>query len=167
MLFEPHQAAIEAFITAAQRIPAAKAQEPRAPGKWTPCQEAAHLIRTYVGFTEAIEDGAGYAMMLPPERVAAVREKVLPKILAGDWFPSGGITPEQADPGPAPGMLAELLDQLRDAAQRFEAAVQRAEAAAPDRTVQHPYFGALTLADLVAVQAAHTLHHLKHLPDSA
>ncbi|HEU5219739.1 MAG TPA: DinB family protein [Gemmatimonadales bacterium] len=160
--------AVAAFIARARRTGEERAGLPREPGKWTPCQVAAHLAGSYAAFARSLVDGVDLQTMFPEERVATFREKVLPRILdpSGSWFPIGGSAPPESAPPDAPGTMAETLARLADAARAFESGCVRAAATTPDREVFHPYFGPMRIADLLVLSAAHTRHHAAQLPEA-
>jgi hypothetical protein len=61
-------------------------------------------------------------------------------------------------PGPAPATPEVVLARLQAAA----TALETAAAAHPD-SLEHPFFGRVSTADLVRLQEIHTRHHMAQL----
>lgn len=158
-----HREALADFVATARELAPARHQLPRAPGKWTPLQEIAHLVQTYSEFAAVLTGQPEFPLMVPAERAAQYHESVLPRILAGSWFPSGAAAPERVQPPTSPGTLEPLAARLCLAEDRFEVAVLAAYHADPSRRVVHPYFGFLTLPDLLLLLAGHARHHAAFL----
>ena len=157
-----HGEAVAAFIARARRIPPALAGSPRAPGKWSPIEETRHLALTYREFTAVFGGGAEFALLVPPEKAAHYHSSALPRILAGNWFPSGATAPERVQPEGSPQSMATALVELQAEADRFHAAVLTASADTTRRWT-HPYFGAMSLPDLVDLLTEHANHHARFL----
>ena len=156
---ERHGEAVAAFIARARRVPPGRHDAPRAPGKWSPVDEAAHLVLTYREFGAVLEGAPEFPLLVPPEKAAQYRQTVLPRILAGNWFPRGADAPDRVRPGEPRRPLPATLGELHRAAERFHAAARTAAAADPGRRWNHPYFGPVSLAELVDVLTAHAEHH--------
>ena len=159
-----HAAAVEAFVACAREVPESAWADPRETGKWTPCQEVLHLILTYREYGAEIADGPAVTAESFPARTPELREVILPRILAGGWFPSGAKSPKLARPDDAIREKDAALSELHERSKEFANAVMAATLSHPDRHVRHPYFGALGLTDLVIVLTEHTHHHRRHLP---
>ena len=157
--------AIERFVECARRVPDAEWLTPRAAGKWPPAQEAMHLVLTYRAYTAEARNGPSVTPETFVARNPKLRTEVLPRILAGDWFPSGAVSPAVAQPDDAPREKEDVLHDLIKYGREFASAVVEAAAKDPARFVRHPYFGALSLHELVIVLAEHAHHHRKHLPE--
>ena len=104
--------------------------------------------------------------MVPPEKAAHYQRTVLPRILAGNWFPSGAAAPERVQPDDRGLTLPNALDQLQTAADEFHAACQAAAAADSEKSWAHPYFGPISLPDLVDLLTEHANHHARFLTSS-
>ena len=159
-----HRLAIETFVTHATSLSEPQWQTPRAPGKWTPAQEAAHLMLVYSAFAATLCGGPPRELRVPAERALELQRTVLPGILDGKGFPTGARAPAETAPPDDPGDLGVLLPQLRAAAEDFEKALVSAYAASPNARIVHPYFGPLGLEDLLGLLTAHTCHHTGFLP---
>lgn len=160
---EHHRATLADFVSAAQGLDPAYLNTPRAPGKWTPLQEVAHLAQVCSEFAAVLSGGPEFALLVPPERAARYRDSVLPRILAEDWFPAGASAPSRTEPAELPGSLAELQSRLRAGERDLEWAIVAACRADPERRVVHPYFGPMTLPDLLTLLARHARHHAELL----
>jgi uncharacterized damage-inducible protein DinB len=154
-----HGDGVAAFIARARQVSAAAAACPRAPGKWTPIQEALHLTLTYRTFTAVFAGGPEFTLLVPPEKAAHYQRTVLPRILAGSWFPSGAAAPERTHPEDSGLTMPTALGQLQAASDEFHAACRAAAAADRGKTWTHPYFGPMSLPDLVALLTEHANHH--------
>ena len=159
-----HRLTIDGFTTLAGRISGSQWQTPRAPGKWTPAQETAHLMLVYATFAATLCGGPPRELRVPAERALELQRTVLPGILDGKGFPTGARAPAETAPPDDPGDLGVLLPQLRAAAEDFEKALVSAYAASPNARIVHPYFGPLGLEDLLGLLTAHTCHHTGFLP---
>lgn len=156
-----HRQAVQAFLAAAQAVPPAQWDRPRAAGKWSPGQIAEHLVLAYEASRDVLRgraSGPAAPRLLRP----LLRTFLLKPVLRFRRFPSGSKSPAVLQPGSSPAAAAVLLERLRAAAAAFEGDV-----AADQRvTVDHPAFGRLPVADLVRLQEIHTLHHREQLsPD--
>lgn len=158
-----HRAAVEEFIQLACEIPD-DLWETRTGAQWSPAQEAAHLVLTCRVYAVEVTDGPAVTPATFPRRIAEFESKILPRIIAGGFFPRGGVAPAIVEPSDSPASREELLYDLRSSANVFETAVMETFAQQPGRYVRHPYFGALTLVEAVIVNAEHTRHHARRLP---
>ena len=163
-LLRRHGEAVATFLSRAARLDEKQAATPRASGKWTPIQEAAHLALTYREYTAVFRGGTEFQLLVPSELAARYKATLLPRILKEAWFPSGAAAPERVRPELPPAGLAPALADLKTAAEGFHAEARRRGAAEPGRTWNHPYFGALELGDLLELLTQHALHHAGFLP---
>jgi len=109
-------------------------------------------------------DGAPeFTLLVPSDKAAHYHRTVLPRILAGDWFPSGAAAPTRVQPDARRQTMPGALAQLQTAADRFHAAVEAAAFADPDKAWTHPYFGPTSLPDLVDLLTEHAKHHARFL----
>jgi hypothetical protein len=161
-----HGEAIAAFIARARHVSPAGAARPRAPGKWTPIQEALHLVLTYRAFTAVFAGAPEFTLVVPPEKAAHYHRTVLPRILAGDWFPSGAGAPDRTQPGERDLTMPAALGQLQAAADEFHTACAAAAVSDATRMWTHPYFGPTSIPDLVGVLTEHAKHHARFLSSS-
>lgn len=162
-LFDDHDASVQAFVTCAARIPRDRWNAPRAPGKWSPAQEAEHLRLAYILFAKAFRDGYRARPMVSRRSATFLRWSVIPAMRMLGWFPSGARSPHDARPAPSPGRQDLLIAQLKTEATAFENVVRTLVHEDPDRAGYHPYFGDIRLRDIVTLASGHTRHHLAHL----
>jgi len=159
-----HHEGLDAFLRHAKALSALQWETPRAPGKWTPAQETAHLALAYGAFAAAMRGGPPLKLRLPEARALELQRTVLPRILEGQGFPAGAKAPAESRPPDRPGDQDLLLSQLSVAGHAFASASVEAWLAAPDGRVVHPYFGPLRLTDLLQLLSAHLQHHARYLP---
>jgi len=159
--------AVGEFISRARPLSPIQWQTPRAVGKWTPCQDAQHLILSFRFFTEAILGRRELALEVSPERSRALCATVIPKLRLREPLPVGARSPAEADPTEVAHSSVEDRDSvLRDlvsAGCAFQAALL-ATTADSRRQVQHPYFGLIRIEEFEIVATAHTRHHMRFLP---
>ena len=127
-------------------------------------QEVVHLTLTYTEFAAVLRGGPEFTLLVPAGKAAHYHRTYLPRILAGGWFPSGAAAPERVQPGRDRQGISEALSRLETAVQDFHAAALAAVAAHPDRTWTHPYFGPMSVPDLIDLLTEHTGHHARFLP---
>ncbi len=161
---QAHHTALGAFLRHAQTLSARQWETARAPGKWTPAQETAHLVLAYAAFVAAVRGGPPLKLRLPEARALELQRTLLPGILEGKGFPTGARAPAESMPPERPGDQAVLLPQLRAARDAFAEALVAAWSAVPDSRVVHPYFGPLRLPELLGLLTAHARHHAEYLP---
>ena len=154
-----HHQAIDAFLATARAIPAAQWSRPRAAGKWSPGQIAEHLALAYEvsrGVLQGAAPGAAAPRFLRP----LIRTFLLQPVLRRGRFIPGSKSPRVFRPSGTPVAPTVLLDRLQAAAQAFE----RYAATARTPTINHPFFGRLSVVDFVRLQEIHTQHHRGQLP---
>lgn len=159
-----HQASLREFVDKARGVPAERWLLPRAEGKWTPAQEARHLVLGYEAFMRDIGGGVGMQIRGTPFRRLLWRWLGLTSILWRKRIPVAARAPREARPEWESTPASDLLPQLEQRAREFEAALSRAWRAEPGRTVTHPYFGKLTLDQTLQLVAVHNRHHAAFLP---
>jgi hypothetical protein len=171
LFIRDNSVAVREFISRARQLSASVWLTPRASDKWSPCQEAQHLILALGFFSEAVLGQREIALEVSPERSQRLYAMVIPKLRAGEALPTGARSPADADPTRAAPDASEdrdsVLQKLAARGDGFEAALVQATAADPLRRVQHPYFGLLSLEEFGIVAAAHTRHHMRFLPTIA
>ncbi|MGH9399362.1 MAG: DinB family protein [Thermoanaerobaculia bacterium] len=160
-----HTRAIEAFLSAARRVPEAGWPRPVAEDKWSPGQIAEHLCLSLEAVAGELSGNSGMRYRLSWWKRFLARRRYLPGILRTRRFPSGARAPRETRPSAAAAPRAEALARLAAAS----AAIERIAAENPRaarRRLRHPYFGALSAADFFAVIALHADHHRGQLPVS-
>jgi hypothetical protein len=164
-LIEENRAVVREFVLRAGALTPEQWITKHAPDKWSPAQQTAHVILTHRGFTAEVREGPEVDRRTFSASDPELIRSVLPRILLGHWFPSGGTSPASALPTEFPGEQDTLLSELVRSAIEFEDALQSAAVVRPDRHARHPFFGALTLSELLRFNVEHTRHHLGFLPD--
>ncbi len=160
-------AATDAFIERIRTMTDTAWGLPPASGKWSPAQVAEHLFLALTAFSNELEQGPPVTPATFAPARPEYRDRILPRILRGGWFPAGAESPPSAVPtGRFPDM-ASSIRELRTALDSFVAAVAQATSTDASRHVRHPYFGALSVPELVTVLAEHTNHHAAALPEVA
>ena len=159
-----HRASIRAFVSKAHGVPVERWLTPRAEGKWTPAQETRHLVLSYDAFMRELSGGVGMQLRGTPWRRLLWRWLVLTQILWRKRIPVAARAPREARPEWESLPAGELLPELERRATEFEGALSIAWREEPHRTVQHPYFGNLTLDQALQLLAVHNRHHAAFLP---
>jgi hypothetical protein len=153
---QTHHQAVDDFVAAAGAVPSVKWGEARAAGKWSPGQVAEHVALAYEvnrRVLHGMAPGAAAPRFLRP----LIRTFLLNPVLRRGAFIPGSKSPKVFRPSASPAFPAELLARLQAAANAFE--VDAAAAATAGGTIEHPFFGRLSLIDFVRLQEIHTRHH--------
>lgn len=164
LLQADHRAAVDEFIARAAACPEPRWLTPRAEGKWTPAQEARHLILAYDAFTANLRGERHIPLSGTPAQRMVWRAVGLTSIL---WFrriPAAVRAPRGVRPEWEATPRAELLTLLRASTERFITVFEDAWHTQPARRVDHPFFGALNLDQALRLMAVHTRHHAAFLP---
>lgn len=159
-----HRDAVAAFAAHVRALSGDEATTPPAAGKWTPAQVTRHLTLTCRAFAAALNTGNDIALCVSPERSRALYHAIVPRVLAGGWFPRGGVSPEIAMPMDQIPVVALAVDDLEAASGELDDAVAKAFARDAKTRTTHPYFGPMFLPELVSFLAAHVEHHRVLLP---
>ena len=75
-----HHEGLDAFLRHANALSALQWETPRAPGKWTPAQESAHLALAYAAFAAAMRGEPAFKLRLPEARALELQRTALPGI---------------------------------------------------------------------------------------
>jgi hypothetical protein len=161
---EDHRAAVREFVERASALDAVEWLTPRAEGKWTPAQEARHLILTYEALTRDLTGGAQLRLRGNPWKRRVWRWIGLTSILWRKRIPVAVRAPREVRPEWEPASANELLPLLRARADEFDAVYVHACEAEPSRCLSHPMFGALSLDHAIRLMSVHTRHHAAFLP---
>ena len=154
-----NRAAVDAFLRAASRIPAAAWHLPLRPGGWTPAQVAEHIVLSYEVCLGQLGGDPPMKRLLGPAKQAALRWVLLPHILFHRSFPVRAGAPREVRPR-GPGIEQPALEpRLRAAAERLDRDVRFS----PLPRILHPYFGPLRLPLAMRLVAVHTEHHTRQL----
>jgi uncharacterized damage-inducible protein DinB len=161
-----HQAAVVEFITRARAIPEHRWVTPRAEGKWTPAQEARHLVLTYEAFLRDLRTGEHMQLRGTPWRRRLWKLIGLASIIWRKRIPRAVRAPREARPDWESASASTLLPELLRRTEEFEAVFADTWSGEPRRRVTHPFFGAITLDEAIQLAAVHTRHHAAFLPSS-
>ncbi len=157
--------AVSAFLATARAVPAPQWTEPRAPGKWSPGQVTEHVARAYeisLAVLQRTFPGPAAPSLLRP----VIRTLFLRPVLRNGRFGKGGKAPKPFRPGSTHTAPDALTARLQSAADGFEATVTAA-ARSGQTTVDHPFFGRVSLTDYLRLQVIDTEHHRQQLPGAA
>ncbi len=163
---EDYARATSEFIAVTEGVPDDAWARPRKPGKWSPAQEVEHITLAHELFGAQLAGAPAMRVVITGWRGVLVRALVMPWILRTGRFPRAR-SPREARPSPAPLGQRVLVARLAAASATISADLaRRGDAAHADR-LDHPYFGAMTLAQMLRLTTVHTLHHLRRLPGAA
>jgi DinB superfamily len=157
-----HAGAVGGFLDALGHVTPEAWHRPPAPRAWSPAALALHICQSYEFGRDAVSGGPGMRLLVSPWQARLAGMLVLPLMLATRRFPRGAkapaeVTPDDAD---AQALTPEAaVRRLQRAADEAAAALQRAAAERPARTVTHAYFGDLPPLTVLRLLSAHTRHH--------
>jgi hypothetical protein len=159
-----HRASVREFIERASAVPTDRWLLPRAEGKWTPAQEARHLLLTYQAAMRDLR--REHRMQLRGSRL----RRMVWKMVGLSWIiwrrriPRPVRAPREVRPAWESADAAQLLPELQRSTEEFEAVFARKWSDEPETRLTHPFFGAITLDDAIRVLAVHNRHHAAFLP---
>lgn len=139
---------------------------PRAEGKWTPAQEARHLVLTYESFTADLDGSRRVAVRASLAWRLLNRAIGLTSILWFGRIPVAVRAPREVRPQMEDTPRDALLAELGDRVERFNVAFVEAWQSRPRWRVGHPRFGGLSLDHAIRLSSVHTRHHAAFLPGS-
>jgi uncharacterized damage-inducible protein DinB len=163
-LLAGHRLAVDEFLARARQVSSARWNTARAPGKWSPAQEVKHVVLAYEAFIRDLEGGESMRLVGTPLKRALWRAVGLTSIVWLKKIPRGARAPRESRPPEAAMDQGELLAQLREQTDRFEAIFRETWDRDATRRVVHPYFGSLDLSDGMTMCTVHTRHHAAVLP---
>lgn len=137
-----------------------------APGRWSPAEEALHVVRTYELGTRMGAAGARMVLRVPPLAAALSRTLLLPAMLRLGRFPRGAASPAEVYPDAAEAARLAPADvdvRLVRAAQAARDASLAAGQRGDRVGVVHAYFGTLDPLTTLRLLSAHTRHHATRL----
>lgn len=161
-LLPAHQAAVADFVAAARALPDLQWDSPLASGHWCPGQVAEHLRLTYELMLGELRGQRGLRLRTPIWLRPWLRLRYLRPTLKDGVFPPTARAPSELRPGPGPFPKSGLLEDLQDAAGRFEAEL-RVRWTGRVRLTHH-VFGGLSGTQALQLLTAHTRHHRAQLP---
>ena len=137
-------------------------------GKWSPAEEALHVVIAYEigsGAVAALDGDGGMRMLVSPSRAWLSRLLLLPLMLMTKRFPRGAKAPAEVVPSlPEAATLSAAVVSarlVRSAREAVDALRRSSEGATPRRFV-HAYFGPLDALTTLRLLSAHTRHHTRH-----
>lgn len=166
-LLTDHRAAAEEFAAKARTVDAAHWLVPRAEGKWTPAQEACHLILTYQALTRDLLEGKTMRLRGTAWKRRLWRIIGLTYVLRVGRLVRGVTAPREVRPMPERRGSARLIPVFLQRCAEFESAVEFTRSTDPARMITHPMMGGLSLTQSLKFCAVHTRHHAKFLPPVA
>jgi hypothetical protein len=164
LLLAEHRDAVQHFTTRARAIPTDRWLVPRAEGKWTPAEETRHIILTYEACVADLRDERRMQPRTRGLQRLIWRAIGLTSILYRRRIPRGVRAPREVRPPQEQGSREELLAALDRAVADFERVYADTWKHRPGKTLAHPFFGAISLRQTMAVAVVHTRHHAAFLP---
>lgn len=162
-----HAAATLAFADRVTRVPAQEWPVPRAPGKWSPAEEALHVQQVYEVLLDALAGGAGLRARATGLRGWVIRHFAYPLFLRLGRLPRNVRAPREVKPNPDDAIRAtpaERAAEIRVKSRAMEAALSAATEQGRVVALQHPYFGLLDDVETRRFIALHTRHHMRNFP---
>lgn len=160
---DEQQAALDAYLDAAQRLSDAAWTQPYAPGKWTPAEITEHLAMVYRVFIGEVNGGPAMKLKLTPLYRRVLRLLMLPHMLYHRTFPRSARAPRELRPDAAVLQpKADALAEMRALGERFAGEADRARAGGWNH-VTHPYFGEIDLTRGMRLCTVHLEHHTRQI----
>lgn len=159
-----HRASVREFVERASAVPAERWQVPRGEGKWTPAQEARHLVLTYEALMRDLRREERMRLKGTPLRRMIWKAIGLSWIIWLKRIPRAVRAPRELRPESESAGAAELLPAFLRNTQEFEVMFARQWSEEPDQRLTHPFFGAITLDETIQLLAVHNRHHAAFLP---
>lgn len=157
------QAAAE-FRSRAERVTSDAWDRPRREGKWSPAQETEHIVLSHELFLAQLGSGPEMRVIATGWRRFALRWLVLPYILRTGRFPRGARAPRESRPVATGAAREALFARLDRAVRGVIESVRRDDGAASRRRLRHPYFGMMSVIQVVQLSTVHTRHHAANMP---
>ena len=157
------EAAAAAFRSGAAAIPIDAWDRPRAEGKWSPAQETEHVVLSHELFLSQLHGGPPMRAIVTGWKLVALRRLALPWILGTGRFPRGARAPRESRPVAVGASRADLLGRLDRAVHGVSALLTSDGVDITRPPLRHPYFGMMTVIQVVRLSALHTCHHLASL----
>jgi hypothetical protein len=157
-----HAAAVNQFVTAAQRFPGEIWSRALAPGKWSPSEITSHVIEAYEVLGRELNGEPGMRLLGSSLQRWVLRHTILAGILRGRPFPPGARAPRETRPRELHADPDSAFAALDIAASKF---AQELASRAGDRRLRlsHAYFGPMSAQQSLRLAAVHTRHHARQL----
>jgi hypothetical protein len=162
----PFKAAVAEFAAAARRVAQDPARwaAPLGEGKWSPAQVTLHLVMAFEAVRRELDEGVPMALRTRRWQQFLLRHTILRRLLRGGPFPGGAKSPREARP-PVPTESAEsLIARFEALGAEMEARAEAEARAGTGLQLRHPYFGRLSMAEMMYIAARHIEHHRGQLP---
>ena len=157
-----HDDVLASYVQRLRELPAARWTQPRGDGKWSPAQEALHVVMAYEAGVAACTGGAGMVLVTSPAVAWLSRTFLLPLILWLRTFPRNAPAPREVRPSAdvaAAISREEMVARLGATADRALRELREADVRRPRVRVMHAYFGPLSPLTAFRLLIAHTRHH--------
>jgi hypothetical protein len=161
-LVAAHSAAIEEYVTGAERLANRVWTHPLAPGKWTPAEVTSHVSQAYRVLCAELAGDAGMGLLGSRLQRLILRHTVLPRLLAGRPFPAGVRAPRETRPRDILKDPQTALAILRRLAADFSQELTT-RATEGNTRLTHAYFGPLSPRQGLQLLTIHTRHHARQL----
>ena len=162
-LIAEHDVAIHEFVNCASCVPGERWDTPRAAGKWTPAQEVKHVVLGLEAFGRDLRGEGKLRLKGKWWQRRLWRLFAFPRIMRTRSIFRAVPAPRETRPPDNPGDQATLLAELQEQWGDLRALAIETYSASPRRSVTHPYFGDLTVAELVGFSVIHVRHHARFL----
>lgn len=160
-IVENHET-VDTFIAAALAVDRGRWRVPRAEGKWSAAQIVEHLALAYE-YSQGVVNGNAPGPAAPRLLRPLVRTVFVKPVLKHGRFMRKGRAPSMFQPSSVPPDPPELVARLETALRAFEDDL-RVAAQSGRTTLDHPFFGTMSLTDYLRLQAIHARHHRAQLP---
>ncbi len=165
-LLADYQQSAREFSARAAEIPDGAWSKPRAEGKWSPAEEVEHVVLSSEILLNQLRGGPEMRVIARGWRLMIIRWTVLPYILRTGRFPRARA-PREVRPLGGTAPRAELSERLERAARGITNVLQADAAKGARSELRHPYFGPLTIQQILRLSTVHTRHHAARLPGAA
>lgn len=159
LLKRAHDDEVQAFVVAALAVPEAGWVLPRAEGKWSYAEITEHVTLAFEVMANELRGGEPMAMRLRGLKRLVARHLYGRRIFRGGGLPTGARAPRETRPVAHRIDRPAALARLRASADRLMREIERALAERPAATVQHAYFGRLSLREGAMLSMQHVRHH--------
>lgn len=163
-LLAEHGTAVREFRERAQAVAAEQWDVARAPGKWTPAQEVKHIALALEAFARDLRGEGKLRLKGKWWQRRLWRLTAFRTILRTRRIFRAVPAPREVRPPEHPGDQSSLTAEVQHRWNDLESLLIEMHRANPRRCVTHPYFGDLSLHDLVRFSIIHVRHHAAFLP---